>query len=222
MSQRHNGVGVLSRLRRCCQVWRRDERGVAAIEFALIAPIMMVLLFGVWEYSRIVSADRRVTKIAGSVANLVALATSPNNTSQAQISCNGVADILEVMDVLLSPYDPATMNVSIFNIRTKSDSAGDVEVKWSAWKGTKSAPPLSYVSGGKLLVDKKDDEVIVVVAEYEYPFLLDAFISRGWSERGQKLSAFTLAETEPMKPRVGTITLSSTAGKNGVQCQNGG
>jgi Flp pilus assembly pilin Flp len=222
MSQHDNRLGVLTRLGRLCRRWRRDDRGVAAIEFALIAPIMMVLLFGVWEYSRIVSADRRVTKIAGSVANLVALATSPNNTSEAQITCNGVADILEVMDVLLSPYDPATMRVSIFNIRTKSDSATDVEVKWSAWKGSKLTPPLNYVSNGKLLVDKKDDEVIVVIAEYDYPFLLDAFISRGWSERGQKLSTFRLAETEPMKPRVGTITLTSTAGKNDVSCQNGG
>lgn len=214
---RTSTTGVLGRFAAPFDRWRRNESGVAAVEFALIAPVMMVLLFGVWEYSRIVAADRRVTKVSGSVANLVALATSPNNDSRAEISCGAISDILEITDVLLAPYDTTTISISIFNIRAKSDSQTDVEVKWSASKGAKAAAPTQYVANGKLLVDKKDDEVIVVVVNYEYPFLIDGFISG----KSGTLGPYTLTETEPMKPRVGTITLTSTTGKNGVTCTQG-
>ena len=48
-----------------------DRRGIAAVEFALIAPLMLALCFGSVEVEQAVSLDRMVSLTAGTVANLV-------------------------------------------------------------------------------------------------------------------------------------------------------
>jgi Flp pilus assembly protein TadG len=52
--------------------WQADRRGVAAIEFALLDPLMAVMFIGAMEMSQAITVDRRVTQIAGSTADLIA------------------------------------------------------------------------------------------------------------------------------------------------------
>lgn len=72
------------------KTWRRakhfalrlvdDRRGVAAIEFAMIVPIMLVMFFGTVEFSSGVAVDRKVSLAARALSDL---------TSQS----NAVADV---------------------------------------------------------------------------------------------------------------------------------
>ena len=48
----------------------RDRRGVAAIEFAFIVPLMLVMFFGVVEFSSGVAVDRKVTLVALSLIHI--------------------------------------------------------------------------------------------------------------------------------------------------------
>jgi len=51
--------------------FRRDEDGIAAIEFAIIAPIMIAMYFGLAEIASAISVDRRIshgTNVAGDMA----------------------------------------------------------------------------------------------------------------------------------------------------------
>ena len=62
------------------QIWLRarlsaaslmeDRRGIAATEFALIVPIMLVLFFGTVEFSSGIAVDRKVTLMARTLADL--------------------------------------------------------------------------------------------------------------------------------------------------------
>jgi Flp pilus assembly protein TadG len=52
--------------------WRRDRRGVSAIEFAFIAPIMILLYFGVAELCSAMLAQRKAQHVASEVGDLVA------------------------------------------------------------------------------------------------------------------------------------------------------
>jgi Flp pilus assembly protein TadG len=54
----------------------RDRRGASAIEFALLAPLMIGLYIGCVEISEGIAADRKVTLTAGAVANLTAQVTT--------------------------------------------------------------------------------------------------------------------------------------------------
>lgn len=57
--------------RRLFRKFRGDESGIAAIEFAIIAPIMIIMYFGLAEMASAISVDRRIsngTNVAGDMA----------------------------------------------------------------------------------------------------------------------------------------------------------
>ena len=47
-----------------------DRRGIAAIEFAVLLPLMLVMYFGSIQITDAISADRQVTLVASTVAEL--------------------------------------------------------------------------------------------------------------------------------------------------------
>lgn len=90
-------------LRNYTRRFRDDERGIAAIEFAIIAPIMIGMYFGLAEIAHALSTDRKIshgTNVAGDLA-----------TQQPEIVDDGIEEIisaaLRVMDI------PDVQNVSI-------------------------------------------------------------------------------------------------------------
>jgi Flp pilus assembly protein TadG len=52
--------------------WRRDRRGVSAVEFAFIAPILILCYFGVAELCGAMLAQRKAGHVASEVGDLVA------------------------------------------------------------------------------------------------------------------------------------------------------
>lgn len=49
---------------------KRDNAGVSAVEFALIAPLLMLLYLGSIELSFLMESDRKVTKAASAISDL--------------------------------------------------------------------------------------------------------------------------------------------------------
>lgn len=52
---------------------RRGERGAAAVEFALVLPILMLLIFGIVDFGRMLSAKITLTEAAREGARATAL-----------------------------------------------------------------------------------------------------------------------------------------------------
>ena len=50
----------------------RNSKAVAAVEFALIAPILLILFIGTVEISLLVAVDRKISRASSSIADLVA------------------------------------------------------------------------------------------------------------------------------------------------------
>lgn len=59
----------------------RCQAGVAAVEFALIVPVLVLLLFGVVELSNILIADNKVRAVASSTADMITQKTDGTITS---------------------------------------------------------------------------------------------------------------------------------------------
>ena len=68
-----------------------DRRGVAAIEFAMIVPIMLVLFFGTVEFSSAIAVDRKVTLIARTLSDVTSQSTSVANTDLSNFFNSGCA-----------------------------------------------------------------------------------------------------------------------------------
>jgi len=67
----------------------RRREGVAAVELALVAPVLVVLLLGLWEVGRMIELQQILSNAAREVARLAAQGQTINSTGAAtQIQVN--------------------------------------------------------------------------------------------------------------------------------------
>ncbi|MEY2515707.1 MAG: hypothetical protein QOJ89_3065 [bacterium] len=74
----------------------RDERGVVAIEFALILPLLLFVLFGIIDFARALNYLNDSNQIAAQGARLAAVNNNPNAPSSLQSYLNTFADTPEL------------------------------------------------------------------------------------------------------------------------------
>ena len=99
----------------------RDRRGVSAVEFAFIAPLMLLIYFGVSILGGAVLAQRKASHVASALGDLVAqtTATSPEE----------MASLFKVGEQIMSPFDAAPLKMRVTSLQ--ADSGGNVTVAWS-------------------------------------------------------------------------------------------
>jgi Flp pilus assembly protein TadG len=160
----------------------RDRGAVAALEFALLAPMMVVTLFGSVELTELLSCNRRAENTAASVADVIARDT--------EITDDEMDDLWSAATTLMYPNAaaPLQMRVSSVNII----SATEARVLWSdghngyaprAVNTTISLPAGMMVAG---------TSVIVAETTYRYTPPIGVFL---------KL-AMDLSHTEYRRPRI--------------------
>ncbi len=128
----------------------RDGGGVAAVEFALILPLMLLLYVGVIDVTRYVIASRKLSQLSRTVSDLV----SQQPTASGSISIAGLSNIFAASSAVMAPYPTGTvtLTVSAVDIKAKSNATCcDALVRWSfTQSGTLRActTPLVQVSDG--------------------------------------------------------------------------
>ena len=73
-------TGMWLRMRRSVRDLSGDNSGLAAVEFAMIVPLMLVLFFGTVEFSSGVAVDRKVTVMARTLSDLTSQNISVTDT----------------------------------------------------------------------------------------------------------------------------------------------
>jgi Flp pilus assembly protein TadG len=71
----------------------RGERGAAAVEFALVAPVLLLLLFGVVEYSQALSAQATLSSAAREAARTMALTNDVGQAKAAAQASDGTLNL---------------------------------------------------------------------------------------------------------------------------------
>jgi Flp pilus assembly protein TadG len=82
-----------------------DCSGVAAIEFAVIVPVMLLMFFGVVEFSSGVAVDRKVTLVARTLSDLTSQAT---NVADTDLTNAG-----QTAKAIMTPYSAVPLKSSI-------------------------------------------------------------------------------------------------------------
>ncbi len=113
---------IRSRIPQTARRFARDRRGVSAVEFALLAPLMIGLYLGCAEISDGVAADRKVSLSAAALANLASQVTT--------ISSTDMTNILNASSAIISPYSASKLKAVLSCLRI--DSTGRATVAWSA------------------------------------------------------------------------------------------
>ena len=89
-------VTMTFRIPKFLRYFARNRSGASAIEFALLAPLMIGLYIGCVEISEGVAAYRKVTLTAGALANLTSQVTG--------ISAVDKDNILQASIAIMEPY----------------------------------------------------------------------------------------------------------------------
>lgn len=112
---------------------RRDHRGVALVEFALILPVILLLYLGGIQLQDGFACSRKVTIATRAAADLVA-----QNKSGA-ITATEVLDSLTAATQVLAPYTADRAALRLSEIATNSD--GVTTVQWSKGRRTTGYTP---------------------------------------------------------------------------------
>ena len=113
-------------LRRQVRRILRNEAGIAAVEFAMVLPILLVLWIGGVEVTSALSIDRRLNNFAASVGDLV-------SRSEA-VSYSQLEDIFDLADAALFPYHDAALKVRVTAVTIRAN--GNTQVDWSRARNT--------------------------------------------------------------------------------------
>jgi Flp pilus assembly protein TadG len=126
----------------------KDRRGIAATEFAVIVPIMLVTFFGTVEFSSGIAVDRKVTLMARTLADLTSQAVSVANSD--------LTNFFNASNGIMTPYSrtPISSTISELYVDPRTLQA---RVQWSqgatqrALGSPVTIPPALAVGGTYLL-----------------------------------------------------------------------
>jgi Flp pilus assembly protein TadG len=118
---------TLHRLLEHMDSFRRDIAGVAAVEFALILPMMLLLYVGTVEASALISMDRRVQTIAGAVGDLVSRAN-------VNLPACDLKDYFQAAAGIMAPYTSNAVQQTVTSVQVPAGGATPVVV-WSQAAG---------------------------------------------------------------------------------------
>lgn len=116
---------MIARMRHILDRFAGDRRGVSAVEFALLAPLMITLYVGCAEVSDGVGADRKVSLTAAALANLSSQVTT--------ISSSDMTNILDATSAIIAPYSTSQLSITLSCINI--DANRNATVKWSVTRG---------------------------------------------------------------------------------------
>jgi Flp pilus assembly protein TadG len=189
-------------MRRLLAAWKADTSGVAAIEFALVAPLMAVMFVGAVEMSQAVTVDRRVTQIAGSTADLVARADKT-------ISQSEIGDIMRVGTYIMKPYSATPIRIVLRNVTSSPSNASQTKQSWTCtYNGTGGTQTCECTNTTFPLpanMVTTNDSVVVAEVTYDYvPLVFNYIMKNTWGGGG---ASYRLSETVHMKPRSQTAML---------------
>lgn len=100
-----------------------ERRGVAAIEFALIAPLLLTMYFVTMEVAPAIDSSKKVGRSASMIADLV--------TQQQTVATNDLDAMMRLGEATILPYDRTKLKVVITAIEVTDEATPKVKVVWS-------------------------------------------------------------------------------------------
>ena len=114
-------------LRRLAGGWKSIS-GLAAIEFALILPVMVVMLLGTVGLCNLLAARQKVIDLGSNISDLIAMGTSVTSTD--------ISNAYSAGNAIMYPYPSANTTIVISSL-VYSAATHQVTVAWSrAQNGT--------------------------------------------------------------------------------------
>jgi Flp pilus assembly protein TadG len=134
----------------------RDRSGLAAVEFAFILPLMLVMFFGTVEFSSGIAIDRQVTLFARALSDMTSQNLSVSDAQLDTFFTAGSAIMAPYPTGLPNPYPPGPQYATITELYV-DPSTLVARVQWSvgsaplAVHSTVAIPTALQVAGTYLI-----------------------------------------------------------------------
>ena len=136
--------------------FRRAKDGLAAVEFAMLAPVMVALFLGSIELCNALNCQQKVTGMASTAADLVAQETA--------VAGSDLSNVYAAVNSIVYPFPSSGLRIVVTSI---VDNSGISKVAWScAQNGT----PRSVGSTMTLPTGVMSTGGSVILAEITYPY----------------------------------------------------
>jgi Flp pilus assembly protein TadG len=135
----------------------RDSRGISAVEFALLLPLMLTLYLGGTEISQAISIDRKVSLTTRAVADLVSQGTT--------ISASDMQNILNASAAVMAPFSTAKLKVIVSSVAF--DANKNATISWSVPLNTAARPTGQAVTVPAALATANST---IIWAEVQYAY----------------------------------------------------
>ncbi|KAA0700005.1 pilus assembly protein [Neorhizobium sp. P12A] len=150
-------LGLLIRL-------SRDKRGIGAIEFAILAPVLLLLYLGALEITVALSVAKRTSRASGTIADIV--------TQQSSVTKSFLATMPSAASAIFAPFGTTGMTMKITGITIDSSSKATVAWSW-AQNGTTPYSAGSAASG--VPTDMNTAGSFLVRTELSIPYQMLSF-----------------------------------------------
>ena len=128
---------------------RTDQRGIAAVEFALILPFMLTLYLGIVELSKGYMASQRMTLVARTLADLTAQQQQLQTGGTTNITDSIISNIFAASGAIMSPYSTAQLKMTISQVLLSNKADGtccQAKTDWTITNNGGTARPCQVLT----------------------------------------------------------------------------
>jgi len=171
---------------------RGDQRGVAAVEFAIIGTVLLTATLGFCETVLIVRAQTLLSSAVANMADMVAAGSGSPLLTQLILR-----DYCKSAQLTMVPYATAGLSMAVASVTHASGSGGTA----ADWEYDGACPVTAPALGSNgattpasSMVPSGGDSVIVIQAGYTYTPVVSTIVS-----------SITLTQTAFSRPRYGSV-----------------
>ncbi|RZJ44696.1 MAG: pilus assembly protein [Brevundimonas sp.] len=134
----------------------KDDRGISAVEFALLAPVLIAFYLGLSEFCQGYMAQKRMGHVASAVADLVAQEETVNTAT--------LSDIFSIGALIMKPFSTTPLKQRVSSV---TRTGNQTKVDWSRGRGMTARAVNSTVT---LPPDLLSDGQSIIMSEATYDY----------------------------------------------------
>jgi len=157
----------------------RHDGGIAATEFAMILPFLLLILMGVIELSNAMTAKRKLLNAVQSASDLIGQNTDVTSTD--------LDSIYLAAALTMDPLDTSSLTIGVSSVRFDDTTGAPAEDWTDSYNGGTVYLPLDKATGR----GEAGASIVIVTGTYTYQPLIKLIIP----------ASFTLNEIAYVRPR---------------------
>jgi Flp pilus assembly protein TadG len=163
-----------------------NRSGVAALEMALLVPVMLLIFFGMIDLTALIADARRVSYAANVAADMVTRLSTPTTPANVAIAYDGVELVMETATT-------GVVRVEVFAYFVQSSNP---VLRWSVTNGVGPDCVNPSTTGLANLMTQGNDIIIAVVCANHTPIVANII-----TERFMGTTDILLQRQVTMRPR---------------------